>query len=298
MATTRMIVRRLAGSCGADIEGVDLARSVDAQTVAELRRALLDHQVICIRGQQALDDAGLERVTALFGGFGVEPYVEGEESHPHVLKVVKEADERRTSNFGGNWHSDWSFMETPPAFTFLHAREIPPFGGDTMFANQYLAYETLSEGLRATLDGMSAMHSARRPYGPKGVYADRSKARSMKITASESAEQEIEQPVVRVHAETGRKALYVNPVYTIRFKGMTEKESAPLLGYLYEHSVRPEFTCRVRWSEGALTIWDNRAVQHFALNDYDGYRRELHRTTVAGEKPIAPSEARNLKAAE
>jgi taurine dioxygenase len=215
-----------------------------------------------------------------------------------VIAVIKEADERRSPNFGGNWHSDWSFQERPPSFTLLHARELPPFGGDTMFANQYLAWESLSAGLRDTLERMRAVHSARRPYGPQGIYADRSKARSMKIQAGEAALAEMVHPVARVHAESGRAALYVNRVYTIRFEGMTEKESAPLLDYLNAVSVRSEFTCRVRWTPGMLTMWDNRAVQHFAINDYDGYRRELHRTTNAGERPIALSEACQVRAAE
>ena len=232
-----------------------------------------------------------------FGAFGLEPFVEGEETHPHVIAVIKEADEQRTPNFGGNWHTDWSFQERPPSFTFLHARELPPYGGDTMFANQYLAWESLSDGLRRLLEGMRAVHSARRPYGPQGIYADRSRARSMKITAGEAALAEVTHPVARVHAETGRTALYVNRVYTILFEGMTERESAPLLDYLYAQAVRPEFTCRIRWQPHALTMWDNRAVQHLAVNDYDGFRRELHRTTTAGERPLSVAEARQGRAA-
>jgi taurine dioxygenase len=284
------MVHRIAGACGAEVTGLDLRQPLDAATVAGIRAAILEHQVLTFPGQR-IDDDGLERFTRHFGPFGIEPFVEGEETHPHVIAVVKEADERRTANFGGNWHSDWSFQERPPSFTFLHARELPPFGGDTMFANQYLAWESLSGGLRRTLQGLRAVHSARRPYGPQGTYADRSKARSMKIQASDAALAEMVHPVARVHAETGRTALYVNRVYTIRFEGMTERESAPLLEYLYAQSVRPEFTCRIVWQPHALTMWDNRAVQHFAVNDYDGHRRELHRTTCQGERPLSVMEA-------
>jgi taurine dioxygenase len=292
----RMKVQRIAGACGAEVSGIDLGQPLDAATVAEIRAAILEHQVLTFPGQ-SMDDGSLERFTSYFGGFGVEPFVEGEETHPHVIAVIKEADEQRTPNFGGNWHTDWSFQERPPSFTFLHAHELPPHGGDTLFANQYLAWESLSDGLRRMLEGMRAVHSARRPYGPQGIYADRRRARSMKITASEAALAEVTHPVARVHAESGRTALYVNRVYTIRFDGMTERESAPLLDYLYAQAVRPEFTCRIRWQANALTMWDNRAVQHLAVNDYDGFRRELHRTTTAGERPLSVAEARQGRAA-
>ncbi|TWT13574.1 TauD/TfdA family dioxygenase [Reyranella sp. CPCC 100927] len=290
-------VERIAGACGAEVTGIDLTRPLEPPTVATIRAAMLEHQVLTFP-DQPIDDAGLERFTGYFGPFGIEPFVEGEETHPHVIAVVKEADERRTANFGGNWHSDWSFQERPPSFTLLHARELPPFGGDTMFANQYLAWESLSAGLRHMLGGLNAVHSARRPYGPQGTYADRNKARSMKIQAGEAALAEMVHPVARVHGETGRTALYVNRVYTIRFADMTERESAPLLNYLNEHSVRPEFTCRIRWAPHTLTMWDNRAVQHFAVNDYDGFRRELHRTTNAGERPLSIAESHQAQAAE
>ncbi|HEX2890467.1 TauD/TfdA dioxygenase family protein [Vineibacter terrae] len=297
MVDQRLEVERIAGACGAQVTGVDLAGPLEPEIVAQIRAAILEHQVLTFPGQ-SIDDAGLERFTAYFGPFGVEPFVEGEETHPHVISVIKEADERRTANFGGNWHSDWSFQERPPSFTLLHARDLPPVGGDTMFANQYLAWEALSAGMRRTLESLRAVHSARRPYGPQGTYADRRKARSMKIQAGEAALAEMVHPVARVHAETGRTALYVNRVYTIRFEDMTERESAPLLDYLYDHSVRPEFTCRIRWAPHALTMWDNRAVQHFAVNDYDGFRRELHRTTNAGERPLSPAEACQAQAAQ
>lgn len=297
MVDQRLKVERIAGACGAQVTGVDLARPLDAGIVTQIRAAILEHQVLTFPGQQ-IDDAGLERFTAYFGPFGIEPFVEGEETHPHVISVIKEADERRTANFGGNWHSDWSFQERPPSFTLLHARDLPPVGGDTMFANQHLAWEALSAGMRRALEPLRAVHSARRPYGPQGTYADRRKARSMKIQAGEAALAEMVHPVARVHGETGRTALYVNRVYTIRFEDMTERESAPLLDYLYDHSVRPEFTCRIRWAPHALTMWDNRAVQHFAVNDYDGFRRELHRTTNAGERPLSLAEARQTQAAE
>lgn len=296
MTFHHIAVSRIAGACGAEISGVDLSRPLQPEVVAETRRAILENGVIFFRDQH-MEDADLQRFTTYFGGFGIEPFVEGIETHPHVIAVVKEADERRVANFGGQWHSDWSFQETPPSFTFLNARELPPYGGDTMFANQYLAYEALTPGLRATLEGLNAVHSARRPYGPRGIYAGGTQARGMKIRTGEEALNEVVHPMVRVHPETGRKALYVNPVYTIRIDGWSERESAPLLSFLHEHAVRAEFTCRFRWSAGALAMWDNRCVQHLALNDYDGFRRELHRTTTAGERPLSVRDTANLRPA-
>lgn len=285
----RIQIARVSGALGAEVTGIDLSQKLDAETVAMLRAAWMEHQVLFYPGQK-ISDADLERFTSYFGPFGKEPFVDGiSTDHPNVLAVIKEADEKRKANFGGNWHSDWSFQSAPPAGTFLFALQVPPYGGDTMWANQYLAYETLSPGLQRLLDGMEAMHSAKRPYGRQGIYADKSQARSMKIRTGIEAEEEIAHPVVRVHAETGRKALYVNQVYTIRFKNMTTAESAPLLEYLFAHATRPEFICRHRWQQGMLTMWDNRCTQHYAVNDYDGFRRELHRTTCAGEIPAGPA---------
>ncbi len=280
-------LRQLSGAGGAEITGVNLADATD-EAIEEVRRALREYLVVTLP-DQPLDDAALARFTSRLGPFGLEPFVEGDESHPNVIAVVKEADEVKRLNFGGNWHSDWSFLETPPSFTLLHARELPPVGGDTLFANQYLAFESLSLGMRELLAGMQACHSARRPYGPQSHLADGKHLRSMKIKTGPEALAEFLHPVVRRHPDTGRSALYVNRGYTIRFANMTEAESAGLLGFLYEHSARPEFVIRVVWRPNTLTIWDNRAVQHFAVNDYDGYRREMHRTSVLGEKPLPAS---------
>ncbi len=285
MAYRHIEVTRLAGGCGAEVAGVDLARPLDAAVVGEIRRAIVDNLVLFFRGQSGMRDADQVRFASYFGSFGRDPFVEGEETHPNVIKVAKEADEGAKPTFGGNWHSDWSFLPTPPAFTLLHARELPPYGGDTLFANQYLAYETLSDGLRRTLDGMRAVYWAK-AYAQGGAFHDNSNARSMKVRHDPSDMVETLHPVVRVHPESNRRALYVNTAYTVRFEGMTERESQPLLDFLYAHAVRPELTCRFAWSPGALAMWDNRCLQHFAINDYSGHRRELRRTTVLGEAPI------------
>ena len=276
-------VQPIAGACGAEISGVDLAKPLGNQTFAEIHRAFLEHSVIFFRDQN-LAPADQEAFTLRFGPFGRTDYVKTLPDHPNIIAVIKEADEKTAFNFGGAWHSDFSYQERPPMATILYGREVPIYGGDTMFASGYLAYEALSDGLKRTLEGMRAVHSARRSYGSKGSYSKK-RLKSMEIGADETGDAELEHPAIRTHPETGRKSLFVNPVYTIRFAGWTEAESKPLLDFLHAHAQRPEFTCRFRWAKGSLAMWDNRCLQHLALNDYDGFRREHHRTTVMGDKP-------------
>ena len=286
MSYQHIKIRQIGGAGGAEITGVDVSKDFSEEVATEIKRAIAEYLVVTLPGQP-LDDQGLARFTTRLGSFGFEPYVEGLETHPNVVAVVKEADETSRQNFGGGWHSDWSFQETPPSYTLLHARELPPRGGDTLFANQYLAFQSLSPALQKLLTGLRVSHSARRPYGPQSTNANPNHLRSMKIKTSPDAFAEFMHPAVRIHPDTGRPALYVNKVYSIRFEGMTEAESAGLLGYLFDHSVRNEFIIRVAWQPNMLTIWDNRVLQHFAVNDYDGFRREMHRTTVKGERPAA-----------
>jgi taurine dioxygenase len=274
----RIEVRRIAGALGAEIHGIDLRRPLDDDAIATLRGAFLDNLVVFFRDQ----DLTLEQFMAVARRFGrpVEyPFVKGLDGYPEIIEVAKL--EHETVNFGGIWHSDTSYLETPPLGTLLLAREVPPVGGDTLFANMYLAYETLSDGLRRTLDGLRAVNSSAR--------ADVTRTREDRIRSSpaEGAKRvfEAEHPVVRTHPETGRKALYVNVAHTVRFAGWTEAESAPLLDFLCRHLTRPEFTCRFRWDKGSLAFWDNRAAQHNPVNDYHGYRRIMHRITLAGDRP-------------
>jgi len=276
-------VTPLTGIMGAEIDGIDLTSGLGDAVVAEIEHAFAEHSVIVFRNQN-LQPEDQKRFTRLFGEFGVEPYVKTMPDHPEVIEVIKEATEIGVKNFGGNWHSDWSFQEAPPRATILHAKEVPPFGGDTLFANMYLAYETLSKGMQRMLEGMRVMHSARRPYGVDNKLFGSAK-RAMTIINTEEAHAEYAHPAVRTVPESGRKALFINPVYAIRFEDMTERESRPILDFLNDHATRAEFTCRVRWQPGTLTMWDNRCVQHNAMNDYDGFRRRLHRTTVAGTRP-------------
>lgn len=276
-------VRPIAGALGAEISGVDLT-NLGNQTFSEIHQAFLEHQVLFFR-DQPLDDDQLEELTLRFGPFGDTPFVEGMPGHPNIIEVRKDADEVGDVVFGGRWHSDFSFQEAPPSMTLLHSRVTPPAGGDTLYADMYGAYDALSPGMKELLEKRRAMHSAKRSYGSAGRFAKDPNATRMTIRASEEGDKEFPHPIVRTHPETGRKALFVNAVYTVRLEGMTEGESAPILNYLHDHSTRPEFTCRIRWSEDALTIWDNRCTQHYAINDYHGQARLMHRTTCAGDKP-------------
>ncbi len=276
-------VDRIAGALGAELHGLDLTRELTQGELDLLREALLGHKVVFLRDQPYATEH-LERLTVQLGGHGHTPFLESMEGHPGVVKVVREADEGGF-NFGGQWHSDWSFQPEPPAFTLLWSVEVPPHGGDTMWCNQEMALDTLSDGLRVTLDELDAVHSAGWAYSANGVLARSAKGRSMQINTSDDALLEQVHPAVTVHPETGRSALFVNPTYTVRFAGWSAADSAPLLQHLYQHATRDAFTCRFRWTPNTLAIWDNRCTQHNALNDYQGHRRELHRTTVAGTAP-------------
>ena len=275
----------IAGSLGAEVGGVALGRPLQTGTRAALRRALNEHLVLFWRDQVLTPDQQLAFSTC-FGPLIRVPYVKPLADYPEIIAVLKEAEERAISTFGGTWHTDFSFLQAPPMGSVLYALEVPRRGGDTIWANMYDAYEALSEGMKAMLAGMRAMHSghvygARNP--PKGIRT----SRSIEISRDNpEADVERAHPVVRHHPESGRKCLFVNPVYTTRFEGMTQAESRPLLEFLHDHATRPEFTCRFTWAPGTLAIWDNRCTQHYAVNDYDGERRLLHRTTIGGEEPL------------
>jgi taurine dioxygenase len=271
-------VHPIAGALGAELSGVDLSGPLDAATVAAIRRAWLDHLVIFFRDQE-LTPGKLLEVARRFGEAVEYPFVKGLDGFPEVIPVVKL--EHETVNFGGIWHSDTAYLETPPMGTMLIAREVPPRGGDTLFANMYLAYETLSEGMRRLLDGLIGVNTSAK------ADVTRTREDRMRDNAKSGArkEYEAEHPVVRTHPETGRKALYVNVAHTARFRGMTEEESAPILGYLFEHQARAEFTCRFRWRVGSVAFWDNRCAHHNPINDYHGHRRVMHRVTLAGDRP-------------
>jgi taurine dioxygenase len=277
-AEYRMIrVTPIAGALGAEISGVDLSRELSDATIDEIRGAWLRALVVFFRDQEL----GLDEFLSFARRIGqpVEyPFVKGIDGYPEIITVTKLPHE--IVNFGGIWHSDTAYLERPPMATLLLAREVPPYGGDTEFANMYTAFEALSPGMQRLLEGLRAVNSS--------ALADVSKTREDRIRDSGAEADRVylaEHPVIRTHPETGRKALYVNIAHTASFVDMTEEESKPLLRYLFERSVRPEFTCRFRWKAGSLALWDNRCVMHNPVNDYHGFTRTMHRITLAGDVP-------------
>lgn len=271
-------VAPLSGALGAEVTGVDLA-ALDEAVVAELRRAWLDHLVLSIPGQGHLDNDTYMAFARALGTPVEYPFVAGFADHPEIIEVKKLAYE--TVNFGGIWHSDTTYLERPPMASMLLAREIPPAGGDTLFANQYLAYETLSPAMQELLAPLRGISSS--------ALADVSKTREDRLAdagdASAQKTYEASHPIVRTHPETGRKALYCGVAHTARFDGFTEEESRPLLEFLFAHQVKPEFTLRHRWQVGTIALWDNRCAMHNPVNDYTGHQRLMHRITLQGDIP-------------
>lgn len=282
-------IRKIAGALGAEISGVDLSQDLSDATIAEIRQAFVTHPVIFFRDQALTPERQLA-FGRRFGPLNIHPYVAGMDAHPEVMEIVKEPEDR--VNFGGGWHSDMSFLEHPSIGSILYAVELPSFGGDTLFASQAAAYDALSPGLKKTLETLNAVHSAGREYSAQGHSAQSRK--TMKVVEAEGAVGEFVHPVVKAHPETGRKALYVNPAFTMRIEGWSRRESKALLDFLFEHSRYEAFTCRFAWAPGSVAFWDNRSVWHFALNDYPGERRHMRRVTV----DAWPSEVARTSAAQ
>jgi taurine dioxygenase len=274
-----MVVVPEQAACGATVVGVDLSRPLAPDVIARIREYWLRHQVLAFP-DQSIELADLERFARSIGPFGVDPYFDPVDGHPHVAQVRRDADEQ-TPIFAETWHSDWSFLERPPQGTVLYGNVIPPVGGDTLFANQYLAWEALPRALKTSLRDRRGIHSARRGYSRQGMYGEKDKGRSMAIRYSDSALATQLHPIARVHPETGRTALFVSMGYTIGIEGMPEDEATALLIELFTHQTREEFVYRHRWAQGMLLLWDNRCVLHAATGGYQGHRRLLHRITIA-----------------
>ncbi len=283
MAYKHIEVAPLAGALGAEIGGVDLAADLSDEVFQEIQDAFHAHLVIFFRDQELTPDQQ-KAFGRRFGTLNIHPFVTPLEGHPEIIPIIKEKEDK--ANFGGGWHSDVSFMEEPALGSVLYAKETPTFGGDTLWSNQVLAYEALSDGMKEMLGGLRAVHSASRQYGAQGESAKNNASRkAMEVAVTDEAETYVEHPVVRTHPVTGRKSLYVNEGFTQKFVGMTKRESRPLLRYLYDHCNSEPFTCRFRWEKNSLAFWDNRCTQHYALNDYHGQRREMHRVTINGDRP-------------
>jgi taurine dioxygenase len=271
-------VGRQEAPCGALVRGIDLSEPLAPDQVAEIRAIWLEHEVIAFPDQElAIGD--IERFAHYLGPYGEDPYIEAIPGHPHVVQVKREADEK-TPIFAETWHSDWSFLPRPPAGTVLYGNVIPPAGGDTLFANQYAAWDGLPAPLKAMLKDRMGVHSARRGYSRGGMYGERDKGRSMAIKFDDAAMKTQLHPLGRAHSETGRTALYASPGYTIGIDGLPDDEAQQILLEVFAHQAKPEYVYRHRWSEGMLTLWDNRCLIHAATGGYEGHRRLLHRITV------------------
>jgi len=283
----RIGVKRIAGALGAEIEGVDLSKPIDDQTFAELHRAWLDNQVIVLRKQDITPEQHIAFANR-WGKIHRHPFNAPMEGYPDIIDMLKR--ETDTFNHGGRWHTDQMYTPQPAKATMLVAREMPPYGGDTMFSNLYLAYDALSDGMKATLANLKCVNNGDSKKHTSGMTrAERAKAGTGQISQIDPTDIKIQtistHPLIRTHPETGQKVLYIGS-HTERFHGMTDEESDPLRLYLMEHSHRPEFTMRLRWEVGTVTMWDNRCCQHYALNDYNGFRRRMQKITICGDTPF------------
>ncbi|MBL6951358.1 MAG: TauD/TfdA family dioxygenase [Alphaproteobacteria bacterium] len=274
--TGSLDIRPVSGALGAEIHGVDLAGETDPAIWDALRSAIAEHGVIFFR-DQALTPAQHIAMAEQFAPININRFFTHAEDYPQIAEVRKEPEQK--NNIGGGWHTDHSYDIAPAFGSILLAREVPAQGGDTQFADLALAYDKLSEGLKATLKTLSAVHSSRHVFGKAAVRPDDLTSR---IGNADAATQDAIHPMVIRHPESGRQVLFVNPGFTLRIDGWTAEESKPLLDYLYEHAKRPEFTCRFRWANGSIAFWDNRRTWHQAINDYDGVRRLMHRITLEG----------------
>ena len=277
MLSNTIRVQPVAGAVGAEILGVDLSEPLDEAAVGQIRATLFDRGVVFFRDQHITPEQHIA-FAERFAPINVNRFFAHAEGYPAIAEVRKEPGQKK--NIGGGWHTDHSYDHVPALGSILLARELPPLGGDTMFASMYAAYDALSDGLKQTLEGLRAVHSSEHVFG---TTAKREQQEDGRLRNAHLATQNAVHPVVIRHPGSGREALYVNPGFTLRFDGWTEEESRPLLDYLYRHAARPEFQCRFRWEEGSIAFWDNRATWHYALNDYQGERRLLHRITLEGQ---------------
>lgn len=280
MTETQLDIQKFSGALGATVGGVDLSSALTTETVAEIRQALITHHVLFFRNQNWTPDQQLA-FGRQFGHLDTHPFVEGTKTHPEIIDVITEPED--FSNFGGGWHTDVTFLPEPDLGSVLYAVEVPSVGGDTLFSNQQLAYETLSDTMKGLLADLEVVHSAGPQYAEGGLSTY---SKSMNTKNASMAVETVVHPLVRTHPESGNKALYVNPAFCTGIVGMTPPESQALLAFLYKHAVREPLTCRFGWEPGSIAMWDNRSVMHFALHDYTGERRHMRRITIKGDKPV------------
>ena len=262
--------RRISPTIGLEINGLDLSEPLNDSTLSEIKEAFLEHHLLVFRDQNLSPAQQLAFAEAM-GEPDIYPFVDGLDGFPMITPIIKSPEDK--VNFGGLWHSDTAYMQEPPKATMLLAHEVPPTGGDTLFASQVAAYESLSDGMKELLAPLKGVNSSDKAASKRpGMRTD---AKPLEAT----------HPVIRTHPESGKKSLYINFGHTMRFETMTEEESQPILEWLFSHQIRPEFQARVNWRPGTLVMWDNRSCLHYPLNDYHGHRREMHRITLKGDKP-------------
>ncbi len=281
MRNSTIEVRPISGTIGAEVHGVDISQNLDDRTIADIRKALLDHCVIFFR-DQTIDVAQHKAFTRRFGDIFIHPNYRGMQKDNEIVEIKRTPGDKKI--VGEEWHADTTMVAEPPMGAILYAIEVPPYGGDTIFASQYAAYDALSDGMKKLVSGLRAYHSDRKVAGPA---ANMNAHRATKVREDSDWRETVSlHPVVVTHPETGKKLLYVNHSYTMGFEGMTEDESRPLLNYLLDHGHRPEFTCRFRWEKGSVAFWDNRVCKHLAVHDAGPFHREMRRTQICGLKPV------------
>jgi taurine dioxygenase len=282
--TSHFEIRGLSGALGAEIFGLDLSSPLSEDDRLALLAAFHRYGVLCIRDQKLTHDSHLA-LAKLFGTPDTHPIAKGLEDHPEIIRVLKPVGEH--AFFGTSWHTDNSFFERPSSVTILYGESVPAVGGDTVYASMERAWENLSEPVQRFLEPLRAVHSASSAYDPKTTGEEKYRGEAaIQYTYTDAIYDEVEHPVVRTHPVTGRKSLYVNPMFTQRIVGLSQPESDGLLATLYDISTRPEFTCRLRWADGTVAIWDNRWLQHYAIDDYAEYERLMYRITITGERPV------------
>jgi taurine dioxygenase len=274
-----MEIRRLTGIVGAELLDIDLSGNLDKAQVAAIRQALLEHHVVFFREQTLTEEQHIA-FAARFGEISMTPVYHTLAEYPQIMPVIKEPTDKDV--IGDTWHTDETYHPTPPLGSILYGREVPETGGDTLWCNLYRAYETLSDGMKEKLAGLRAVHTNNFLSANSTT---RNSTRSTKLREDVGVITSVH-PVVRTHEETGRKCLFINNPFTFSFENMTREESLPLLQYLYQHSAKPENTCRFRWRKGSMAFWDNRCTMHYAINDYPGQRRVMHRITIQGSTPV------------
>ena len=269
---------------GIEITGIDLKKPLNKKNVATIRDLWLNYSVVVFPNQK-LNHFEFENFSLSFGNYGEDPYlIPVDNNHPHIMEIRRDANEK-TVLFGGTWHSDWSFQKNPPSATLLHSKIIPPIGGDTLFCNNIKAYDDLPIKVKKKLSDLSAFHSAKEIYGDEGFYANENKdeGRSIRIKTSKDANKKVSHPIIMKHSETGKKALFVNPIYSVSVDKLSKKESNLIFKELYDHIFQEKYIYRHKWKKNMLIMWDNRSVMHKVEGGFEGYQRLMHRITISGK---------------